>query len=146
MAKKETIKFYGKAHNHKFAFDNREYYDGYMEKFPDDTPLEMTVKRKYKRRTSGQVDEETNFNGYLWGIVYNYVAEEIGELDLDYVHYWMQISVGNFKMMPDGTKVPLGTSEMSGGEFADYCGHVRTWAATPGNLCEYGINIPEPNE
>ncbi len=146
MAISTTPKFFGIAKNHKFVFDNREWFDGYMQKFPDDAPLEMIVKRKYKRRTSGQPDEETNFNGYLWGIVYSYIAEEIGELDLDAVHNWMQIAVGNFKVMKDGTKVPSGTSEMSGGEFADYCGHVRTWAAIPGNLCEYGLNIPEPNE
>lgn len=142
----DTPKFYGTAQNNKFIFDEREYFDGYMEKYPDGTPLEMTVKRKYKRRTSGQPDEDTNFNGYLWGIVYSHIGDEIGELDMDYIHYWMQIAVGNFVVMRDGTKVPKGTSAMSGGEFADYCGHVRTWAATPGNLCEFGINIPEPNE
>lgn len=141
-----TPKFYGIAKNNKFTFSNRDDFDLYMQRYPDDTPLEMTVKRKYKKRTSGQPDEETNFNGYLWGVAYKWIADEIGELDLDYIHYWVQIAVGNFKMMPDGTKVPLGTSEMSGGEFADYCGHVRTWAATPGNICEFGLNIPEPNE
>lgn len=74
------------------------------------------------------------------------IGDEMGELDLDYIHYWAQMSVGNFKVMPDGTKIPKGTKHMSGGEFAEYCGHVRTWAATPRNVCEFGLNIPEPNE
>lgn len=141
-----TPKFYGIARKNKFAFEDRSLYDMYMEKFPDDTPLEMTVKKKYKKRTSGQDGEETNFNGYLWGVVYKMIGDEIGEMDLDYIHYWAQIAVGNFNVMPDGTKVPKGTSEMSGGEFADYCGHVRIWAATPGKICDLGMNIPEPNE
>ena len=55
-----TPKFYGKAVNNKFVFDKRSDFDFYMEKFKDNTPLEMTVKRKYKQRTSGKYDEETS--------------------------------------------------------------------------------------
>ena len=106
----------------------------------------MTIAKKYKKRTSGQADEETNFNGYLWGIVYKIIADEIGEVDLDYVHYWMQTKVGNVKGMIDGTVIPKGTSEMSGGDFADYCRKVRIWASAPGNICELGLWVPEPNE
>jgi hypothetical protein len=118
----------------------------YLQKFEDGKELEMTVGPRYKKRTSGQPDEETNFNGYLWGVVYKIIADEIGELDLDYVHYWAQIKVGNVKGMPDKSVVPAGTSELSGGEFAEYCSKVRMWASSPGAICENGMYIPEPNE
>jgi len=40
-----------------------------------------------------------------------------------------------------GNKIPLGTSKMSGGEFAEYCSRARMWANK-----ELGIYIPEPYE
>lgn len=141
-------KFFGLLHEGKFTFGpgQRESYDAYMRKFKEGKELEMTIAAKYKKRTSGQPGEETNFNGYLWGVVYKIIADEIGEMDMDYIHYWAQKKVGNVKGMPDGEVVPIGTSEMSGAEFADYCSRVRMWAGVPGNVCEAGLYIPEPNE
>ncbi len=141
-------KFYGKAVGGKFVFSQGEKqgYDAYMQKFKDEKELEITVAPKYKRRTAGLPDEETNFNGYLWGVVYKIIGDEIGEFDLDYIHGWAQVAVGNVKGMPDKSVVPIGTSEMSGGEFAEYCQKVRVWAGTPGKICELGLIIPEPNE
>ena len=141
-----TPKFYGKAVNNKFVFDKRSDFDFYMEKFKDNTPLEMTVKRKYKQRTSGKYDEETNFNGYYWSVLVAMVADEIGEADRQCVHDWIQVAIGNIKRMPDGREVAGNTSDMTGGEFAEMCQRARYWAATPRNICEMGLIIPEPNE
>jgi hypothetical protein len=141
-------KFYGKVIGGKFVFTDSEKqnYDSYMLKFKDGKDLELTIGPKYKKRTSGQPDEDTNFNGYLWGVVYKIIGDEIGEIDLNIVHNWAQIGAGNVKGMPDCTVIPKGTSDMSGGEFAEYCQKVRMWANTPGKICELGLNIPEPNE
>lgn len=141
-------KFKGIAHCGNFAFKKgeREMYDAYMQKFKNGTEMEMIIGKKYKKRTSGQEDEDTNFNGYLWGVVYKIIGDEMGEVDLDYIHYWIQQKVGNVKGMKNGDVVPLGTSEMDGGDFADYCKKVRIWASAPGNVCELGLYIPEPNE
>ena len=106
----------------------------------------MTIAPKYKKRTSGQPGEDTNFNGYLWGVCYKMIGDEIGEMDLDYIHYWAQIKTGNVRAMPDGSVVPAGTSHLSGGEFAEYCSKVRMWAGTPGNIVGPGIFLPEPYE
>jgi len=141
-------KFFGKKKKGVFVFNDgqKSSYDSYLNNFKEDQELEVTIAKKYKKRTSGQPDEETNFNGYLWKVPYKIIGDEIGEFDLEYIHYWLQIKVGNVKGMPDGTVIPAGTSEMSGGEFSDYCRKVRIWAATPGNICELGLSIPEPNE
>ena len=139
-------KFYGIKKGNKFIFDDREQYDLYIDHFKEDTPMEMTVKRKYKKRTAGLPGEETNFNGYLWGVILKMIADEVGEFDLDKVYCWAQIAVGNFVAMRDGTKVPKGTSEMSGGEFAEFCQRIREWANQPGEICELGMRIPAPNE
>ena len=141
-----TPKFYGAKKNGKFVFEDRPSYELYLENFKEDTPLELTVKRKYKRRTSGQPGEETNFNGYYWAVIVSMVADEIGEADRQAVHGWIQMATGNVKRMPDGKEVPGNTHDMSGGEFSDMCVRARNWAATPGNLCEYGLNLPEPGE
>lgn len=120
--------------------------ENYLQKYEDGKEMQITAGPRYKQRTSGQPGELTNFNGYLFGVAYKIIGDEIGEMDLDYIHYWAQMSVGNVKGMPDGTTVPAGTSQMSGGEFAEYCSKVRIWAGTPDAIVGAGIYIPDPNE
>ena len=141
-------KFYGTKNGDEFVLnpDQKSALASYLQKWHDGKELEMTVASKYKQRTSGQPGEQTNFNGYLWGVVYKIIGDAIGEMDLDYIHYWVQVKTGNVKGMPDGSVVPAGTSEMSGGEFAEFCSRARIWAGTPGNITEGGIYIPEPRE
>lgn len=126
--------------------NDRLVLGNYLQKFDDGTVMEMTVAQKRNRRTAGLPGEDTNFNGYLWGVVYKIIGDEIGEMDLDYIHHWAQVETGNVKVMPNGRKVPAGTSQMSGGEFAEYCSRVRIWASTPGNIVEKGVFIPDPNQ
>lgn len=121
-------------------------YDKFMGKMKDGQDMEMTMAKKFKPRTTGAAGEETNFNGYLFGVAYKIIGDTIGEWDTDYIHLWVQKKVLNLKKMPDGDVVVAGTSHMSGGEFAEYCKKVRMWAGTPGNINAEGIFIPEPNE
>lgn len=134
-------KFYGIARNGRFVPANPERIAEYLRGYQDGQELEIAVSKKYKRRTSGQPDELTNFNGYYHAVIVKMVAEQIGELDLDYVHHWIQMKAGNTKQMPDGTVLPKGTRYLSGGEFAEFCSKARMWAN------QYlGLIIPEPNE
>lgn len=126
--------------------DSKIEYDKFMGKMKPGQDMEMTMAKKHKPRTTGAPGEETNFNGYLWGIAYKTIGDTIGEWDLDTVHIWAQKAVKNVKIMSDGEVIPKGTSDMSGGEFADYCRLVRMWAGTPGKITNEGIFIPEPNE
>lgn len=144
-----TPKFYGIKRNNKFEIDenNRIPFRAYMEKFKEETLLEITVKRKYKKRTTGLPDEETNFNGYYWGVIVAMISEQIGEADRQATHEWIQLKTGNVKRMPDGTELPGSTQEMSGGDFAEMCARVRTWAGTDYDVFgEGGLYIPEPHE
>ena len=140
-------KFFGKIDNNKILLldGQKEALNAYLRKWPDGKEIEMTVKAKYKNRTSGQPGEDTNFNGYLWGVLYKIIADEMGEFDLDYIHYWMQIKVGNVIVMK-GEQLPKGTSDMSGAEFSEYCMKVRVWAGMPGNIAEHGMFMPLPGE
>lgn len=134
-------KFTGTAQRGNFVPTNVLAVAQHMRQFQEGQELEITISKKYKKRTSGQHDEMTNFNGYLFGIVYKMIGDEIGEMDLDYIHAWVQIATGNFKVMRECTKIPAGTRHMSGGEFAEYCSRVRMWANQ-----ELHLMIPEPNE
>lgn len=113
----------------------------YIQKFEDGKEIEMTVEPRRIRRTSGQPDELTNFNGYYHAVIKRLIADEMGELDDDYTHNLIQLMVGNFRVAKDGTKVPAGTKNMSGGEFAEFCAKCRIWASK-----ELHLSIPEPHE
>ena len=117
--------------------------------FPEGTEIEVSPRKKFNRRTSKQPGEKTNFNGYYWKFIVGSIADELGEIGeeaYDRIHQWIQINIGNFKEMPDGTKVAGNTSNMSSGDFAAMCSRARMWANIPGNVCEYGLYIPEPYE
>lgn len=131
-------------HSGKLEITDREQFELYLQKFKDDTEMEVTVSRKYKRRSSGQGDETTNFNGYYWAVIVRMVSDQMGELDDDYTHNLIQIETGNIRRSTGkgfNVDVPKGTKEMSGGEFAEYCSRARMWASK-----ELGLNIPEPNQ
>jgi hypothetical protein len=139
-------KFYAIIKNGQLIQRDPELFGQHLAKFEEGQEVEMTLEKKYKRRSSGLPGEAANFNGYYWAVIVRMIADEMGEFDQDLVHYWIQLEVGNFKTMRNGARVPKGTNRMSGGEFADYCSRVRMWAATPGNICDKGISIPEPHE
>lgn len=134
-------KFYATVEAGRIAWIDREAVSRYMAKFESGTELQITIAKKYERRTQGGPDEETNFNGYYWAVPIRMIADEIGEESDELVHQWVQLAVGNVRVMNDGTKVPAGTRYMSGGEFADYCSRVRIFGMNTLNL-----SIPEPNE
>ena len=139
-------KFFGSAFQGRFVHKDPDAFDEYIRQFEDGKEMQIEIKPFSKVRTSGLPGEPTNFNGYYWAVVVRMVADEMGELDQDYVHGLLQIAVGNFKVSPSGDKIPLGTKKMSGANFSDYCMRARMWANIPGNLTQHGIFIPQPHE
>lgn len=149
MVRKIHPKFFGKIINGKATLNpsDKKYYDGYVSTFMEDQEIEITVKNKFKRRTAGKYDEETNFNGYYWGVIITMLMDEIpDQFTKREMHQWLQVSVGNSKMIRGNIEIPKGTSEMSGGEFAEYCSQCRIFCSKPGNICDKGMYIPEPHE
>jgi len=148
MSKIIHPKFFGKIVNGRVELHDvdKSYYDKYVGSFKEEQEIELTVRNKFKKRTAKQPGETTNQNGYYWAVPIAIISDEMGDFDKDYIHDWLQIKVGNSKMMPDGTVVAKGTSKLSAGEFEEYCSKVRMWCAVPGNMCEQGIYIPEPRE
>ena len=134
-------KFFGKMQGGQFIINDQEPLDLFLSKFKDDTEMEMTISRKYKRRTSGLPGEPTNFNGYWWAIIVRMVGDEMGEMDDDYTHNLIQVEIGNTRDDGHGHQIPAGTKHLTGGEFADLCSKARIWASK-----SLSLSIPEPNE
>lgn len=143
-------KFYGTIKQGKIEHQDPEKFNNFVTfAFKEEQEVEIVVKKKFKKRTSGQPGEETDFNGYYWAVIVRMVADEMGEIDQDFVHDLIQMETGNFKVAKVGgreIKLAKGTSDMSGGEFAEYCSRARIWAGTPGNICDAGMFIPQPHE
>jgi hypothetical protein len=132
----------------ELVYSDPEKVRDYLRGFADGQEMEIVIKKKYKVRTSKQPGEETNFNGYYWGVIVKMIADEkgeIGEEAYDEISDWIQINVGNFRVMPDGTKVAKST-KIENGPFSDMCMRARMWANIPGNVTEHGMYIPEPHE
>lgn len=143
-----TPKFYGSMCKGNVVYKEPDRLAMYLKGFEDGQEMELVIKKKYKLRTSKQAGEETNYNGYYWGVIVRMIADErgeIGEEAYDQISDWIQINIGNFKVMPDGTKVAKST-KMDTGPFDDMCRRARMWANIPGNVTEHGMYIPEPHE
>lgn len=166
---KNTLKLKATIWKNDIVWDNKSKLLKYFKTIDDGKEIEVEFREPKKIRTSGQPGEETNFNGYYWGIIVKMVADEMGELDQDYVHNLLQLSVGNIRnsgkeRYPDrpqycpsqiwellkengfikcniADNVPGGTKGMTGGEFAEYCSKCRIWASK-----ELNLYIPEPYE
>jgi hypothetical protein len=142
-----TPKFFATIEQGRIKHADPQAFQTYVvTKFKEGAEVEITIKRKYKRRTSGQPGEETNFNGYYWGVIIPILSDTTGEADTKKLDSALQILVGN-KNIIFGKEVPKGTSKMSGAEFAEYCGKIRMLAGSTDNpFLDQPIFIPEPHE
>ena len=134
-------KFYAVKMHGKVVPNDPAEIEKYISQWKEGQEIEIMVSKKYKRRTSGQTGEETNFNGYWWAVVVKMIADHMGELDQDYVHHQVLIQIGHFRIDKFGEKHPEETKEMSGAEFADICSRARIWASQ-----KFNLYIPEPHE
>lgn len=141
------ITFFGSANEEgEFVHEAPDLFKRDMERLSERAKrLVMKVKEVRKTRSVGGKGEG-NQNGYYWAVIVRMIADEIGEVDQQEVHDWLQVAVGNTKTMPNGIQIPAGTSHMDTLEAEEYYKRVRMWAAAPGNLCEAGFFIPLPNE
>lgn len=103
--------------------------------------------RKYRRRSSGQEDEEGNQNGYYWGVVLAILGDEMGITD-DEVHDMMRMKFLKIGKEVNGRRYETArsTADLTTVEFEQYLQEIRTWAGTPGEISEEGVMIPLPNE
>lgn len=149
MSDEVTPFFYGKVVSGQWHFKNRKLFDDHIFHLDDDD-YQLSIKRKFKRRTTGQLDEETNWNGYYWGVIIQILHMEmnLSMMDCHEELKLMHNPKGYTVVLPDGTNKRReyggSTKSMSNKRFIDYCTAIRTWAMHPDD----GMNvyIPEPHE
>lgn len=97
--------------------------------------FQMVVKPHFKQRSLPQ-------NSYYWGVCIPLIADEIGELDLNYVHALLKgMFLAKHKTIKGKDYTAVGkTSKMSTAQFSEYIEKVRMWASQ-----ELGLNIPDPD-
>src|SRR3990167_4598717 len=83
MSKNIIPKFYGKMIRGEFKLNpqDEDYYQKYLRQFKDGQEMEITTKKRFRKRTQGAPGEATNFNGYYWGVVIAIIADYQGEID-----------------------------------------------------------------
>lgn len=84
-------------------------------------------------------DRTNEQNRYLWWWVYGTISKEVGEEDLEYIHYVM----GSRFLMQHDKKEPYiqSTTKLNTAEFSDYVEKIRKFM-----LEKMNIYIPTPDE
>jgi len=132
--------FFGIATKGRFVHRDPDGFELFMKQFEDGYEMQAMVQPKVKRRTCGRAGELSNQNGYYFGVQLKMIGDEIGEMDLRIVDNWVQIEVGNIKIIKDKI-VPAGTKFKEPADFQNYCKKVSIWASSFLHLY-----IPDPHE
>lgn len=139
--------FYGRIKqdakgDNQIRLDYRRDYQRYLNQtFKPDQSIKISVKKNIKKRTTGQGDEKSNQNGYLWGVVLPILADHFGYTDnemLDALRplFFFEVSDKNPKV-----KRLLSTTLYNTQEWEKKMEDIRVWA-----LNEENVYIPEPHE
>ena len=114
-------------------------------KFTEGQEVTLSVKKYYRRRTTGKnkgtSEEESNQNGYLWSVVLPYLCEYFGYLPYEMLDALRPLFFYEVHDKDPNIKRLKSTTEYDTREWEDKMEEIRVWALT-----EHQIVIPEPNE
>ncbi len=98
--------------------------------------VQVTVKTLARRKSTSQL-------GYLFGVVYPVIADELGyqEYEVEQVHDAIMRHLRGLKPEPNPLQVRVSLAEMSHEDVSAYISDVRFWALT-----EYGITTPDSDK
>lgn len=96
-------------------------------------PIQLVLKRAVRRKSHNQL-------GYLFGVVYPVIAEELGyrTYEVEDVHDAIMRELRGLKPEPNPLKLRVSLAEMTHEDVSDYIGDVRAWALT-----SFGIVTPD---
>lgn len=145
MSKKVTPQFEGvikKSGNHHIAVPNdpktlQQYLDL---RFSDGQNVYLVVKKRFKKRTQGG-DDDSNQNGYYWGVVIPILAEHFGYLPWEMHEVLRPLFWSEPHPEHPELRRPLSSAEFNTVAWEDKMKEIRIWAQT-----DHDIYIPEPNE
>lgn len=116
----------------KLILDARDLFTGYVRRLKNQA-VTLVLKKRSRVKSLSQL-------GYLWGVVYPVIAEDLGYCDyeLDALHDAIVRELRGLKPDPNPLKLRVSLAEMSHEEVSDYIRDVRHWAVT-----NYGIVTPD---
>lgn len=112
----------------------------------DRTKFDVDLAKKMRE---GPCRVSVKQRGYLWAVVYPYLAEYFVDVDVDEVHDAMKLRFNLHEVHLENHDVFTfggSTEDFDAGDYAKYTDRIRNWAALPiaeGGLALY---IPAPNE
>ena len=115
--------------------NEKELRDSVMSRFKQGEIIDVTFKKHRKARSNQQ-------NKYLWGVVYELIAKEIGEHP-ETVHELMKYKFLRTTKEVNGEELTYceSTADLSTDDFGQYIEKIKDWA-----LHFLNITIPEPNQ
>jgi hypothetical protein len=132
-----TPVYKGIVTNGKLLVNDPQGFNAYVSSL-EGKEITVTIKRFRKKRTSGQIDELSNQNGYLWAIVYPISADYLGysvpeahELFTQLYAPYVYKEIGG-----DKVAVKIRTSEMDIHQFAQYVDSIIN------KMAEFSVYIP----
>ena len=144
-----TIRVNNKEGDKAPVLKNRHYYQKYLNgAFKDGQEVTITIRRHYKKRSTGQEDEEGNQNGYLYAVVLPMVSEWTG-YSIDEACAALEEKLCTQSDGVHGLKKILRFKEMNTVEFSHYVidaenpDSVRSWVLKESDGT---IDIPEPDK
>lgn len=118
----------------KLRVDSRELFLQYLKRLAN-SPIELVIKKAGRSKSTNQL-------GYLFGVLYPVIAEDIGyrEYEVDAVHDAIVREIRGLKPEPNPLKLRWSLREQDHEETSRYIEDVRHWAVT-----EFGIVTPDAN-
>ena len=116
----------------KLILDARTLFAGYVKTLAN-KPVQLVLKRLVRPKSHSQL-------GYLWGVIYPVIAEELGYMDyeVDALHDAIVRELCGLKPDPNPLKLRVSLAEMDHEQVSEYIESVRHWAVT-----NYGIVTPD---
>lgn len=116
----------------RLRLDARALFDGYVKRLSNQ-PVQLVLKKLSRRKSSNQL-------GYLFGVVYPVIADEMGyrDYEIEQIHDAIIRHLRGLKPQPNPLGCRVSLAEMSHEEVSAYIEDVRHWAVT-----EYSIVTPD---
>lgn len=133
--------FSAKVEKNRLVFDEPENFSMWLQQFVD-KKVEVIVRKKKRKRTTGQPDELGNQNGWYWSVILplsantlGYTINEMHEVFTEEFAPYTFKDFGNKKV-----KVKIRSSEMDTVQFKEYCEFIII------KMAEFGCIIPDPEK
>ena len=137
--KKPIPKFLGHIREGRVRVQNSWLYRKYLSQFKEGDAVYLSIRKARPTRTSKQPGEESNQNGYYWGVVIPILSDYFGYMP-DEMHDALKykfLRIGGTDQLP---KIKS-TTKLDTKEWEDLMEQIRIWA-----LNDHGIKIPKPHE